>query len=85
MFSDELVHTMEISKPALVFLSPKTYKAFYTTVKTMEFVKNIILYGTEISEPNVVIFKNLISTKVDINLFKTDSFDGKLNHIQHDL
>lgn len=60
-----------------MFLSPKTFKTFHKIVENMSFVKKVVVFGNEISEPKILQFENLTSAKVDIKSFKTNNFDGK--------
>nr|XP_021189790.2 uncharacterized protein LOC110375840 [Helicoverpa armigera] len=67
---DELVHTMSISKPKYVFLSPETYKAFYGTMVGTKMVDKFFIFGDSITDTNLIKFNDLIKTYVNVNTFE---------------
>lgn len=63
-FSDELKHVLNITKPKFFICSPQSYETYQRTVKNIDFIKKIIVFGEE-NLPSAIAFKELISNKVN--------------------
>ncbi|KAJ8735612.1 hypothetical protein PYW07_007232 [Mythimna separata] len=74
----ELVHTMGISKPKYLFLSPETYNKFYETMLGANMVKKFFIFGDSVNDPKLLKFNDLIKTYVNVKTFKpvTDLVNG---------
>nr|CAB3510143.1 unnamed protein product [Spodoptera littoralis] len=67
---NELEHTISISKPKYVFLSPDTHNKFYNTIVGTKIVEKFYIFGDSVNDPNISKFNNLIKTYVNIDSFK---------------
>uniref|UniRef100_A0A2A4J232 Luciferin 4-monooxygenase n=1 Tax=Heliothis virescens TaxID=7102 RepID=A0A2A4J232_HELVI len=67
---NELVHTMSISKPKYVFLSPETYSAFYETMVGTKMVDKFFIFGDSVNDTNLLKFNDLIKTYVNVTTFE---------------
>lgn len=54
----ELIHVLEISKPSIIICSPTVYKNHGNILKTLPFLKKIILFGDE-RQPDVIMYNDL--------------------------
>lgn len=58
LFSGEIIHVLNISKPCYLICSPNIYKLHASTLRTRPFLKQIILFGEE-SHSNVIMYNDL--------------------------
>lgn len=77
-FTDEMVHSVNISKPKYVFMSTDTYNNYYETIRNTNIVEKFFAFGNAVSDPKLTSFDELSKTHVDVESFipPTDS-NGK--------
>ncbi|CAH0592509.1 unnamed protein product [Chrysodeixis includens] len=69
---NELVHTMSISKPKYVFLSPETYKTYYETMTGTNIVEKFFIFGNTVNDPKLLKFNELVNTHFNIDEFRPE-------------
>ncbi|KAH9637680.1 hypothetical protein HF086_009348 [Spodoptera exigua] len=67
---NELEHTISISKPKYVFLSPETHNQFYSTIVGTKIVEKFFIFGDSVNDATISKFNDLIKTYVNIDNFK---------------
>ncbi|CAG5052949.1 unnamed protein product [Parnassius apollo] len=71
---DELKHVMNISKPKFLFCSMQGYKAHETIFKTLNFIKQIILFGDQRLD-GALLFKDLATAGPNAIISKNVKFE----------
>ncbi|XP_013176386.1 PREDICTED: 4-coumarate--CoA ligase 1-like [Papilio xuthus] len=73
---DELIHVLNISKPKYIFCSPNTYNMCENTLKSMNIVSKIILYGDVSNKENNLSYSNLAKTNgKDVGMIDFEEFE----------
>lgn len=73
---DEMKHVLNIAKPCYIICSPLTYKIHKKLLKTIAFLKTIILFGNQL-EQSTVLFGNLISGNINPEQFLCTDVQGQ--------
>lgn len=71
------MHTLKISKPKYIFLSPETYKSYYKIMKSLDFISQLFIFGPSVSNDNIISFADVSSVYVNIDSFRHLNFKGK--------
>ncbi|CAB3240784.1 unnamed protein product [Arctia plantaginis] len=67
---NEMVHSVNISKPKYVFMSPDTYKNYYETILNTNIVEKFFAFGSAVSDPKLTSFDEFSRTYVDVQHFR---------------
>lgn len=59
-----------------MFLSPKSYKIFYETLRNINCIKQFFVFEST-SDSNVTDYKYLVGNNVDLNTYKVPKLKGK--------
>ena len=70
MFSGELIHALELSKPKLVFVSPFAAKKTIATCRKLKFVESVIIIGLKTIDKFAISLDNFVknSQKISFNI-----------------
>ncbi|KAJ8704568.1 hypothetical protein PYW07_011756 [Mythimna separata] len=72
----EIIHVTNISKPKYMICSPVMYKLHANTLKSLKFLKKIILFGEE-TQPNVLMYNDLVfESKGQVRNVKFEEFQS---------
>ncbi|XP_052737700.1 uncharacterized protein LOC112052981 [Bicyclus anynana] len=75
---NELTHAIDISKPKFMFVSGEVFKRHSETLRSINFIKKIVLYDDiESSGNDCIRYRELSERYVDINTYKPIDYKGK--------
>ncbi|GBP15531.1 Luciferin 4-monooxygenase [Eumeta japonica] len=73
---DELGHTLKITKPKCLIMSPGAFKSSYEALRKLDFIKHYIIFGNETIKP-AMMFEDLIAKNVNVHSFLAADVQGQ--------